>query len=191
MIMEQQQSEYLDKFEQSVTERLVEQMTGERLLGGYCFSVEELSQLWHRCAPDYMVDAVPQIAQYPMAAIAWAAYFGIGAAVLWDRQEIVEEENLYQRLRDARGFDEMDEYVNYLLLKGGFSQQEVERLENALRSCAQSVLTAIRKENIEPQSVMAFHIFARSVKVMFHLGMSMAMHLMGFSYEKARVELPS
>ena len=189
--MEQQQSEYLDKFEQSVTERLIEQMTGERLLGGYCFAVEELSQLWHRCAPDYMVDAVPQIAQYPVAAIAWAAYFGIGAAVLWDRQEIVEEENLYQRLRDARGFDDMDEYVNYLLLKGGFSQQEVERLENALRSCAQSVLTAIRKEDIEPQSVMAFHIFARSVKVMFHLGMSMAMHLMGFSYEKARVELPS
>ena len=52
-------------------------------------------------------------------------------------------------------------------------------------------LTAIRKENIEPQSVMAFHVFARTTKVMFALGQSAVMHLMGYRYEKARVELPS
>ena len=189
--MEQEKSEYLDRFEQTITERLIKQASDEKMLGGYCFTIDELSQLWHDCAPDYMVDAVPQIANYPMAAIAWAAYFGIGAAVLWDKQEIAEGENVYLRLRDARGFDEMDEYVGFLLMKGGFKQAEVDAIENALRNCAQSVLTSIRKEGIEPQSVMAFHVFARSVKVMFHIGMSMALHLLGFRYEKARVELPS
>lgn len=138
-----------------------------------------------------MADAVPQIADYPLAAIAWAAYFGAGAAVLWDREDIAKEENVYLRLRDARGFDEMDEYADYLMLDNGIKQADIDKLEDALRSAAQSAETAIRKEGIEPQSVMAFHIFARVVKVFFVLGLSAALHLMGYKYEKVKVDLPS
>ena len=147
--------------------------------------------MWHKCAPDYMADAVPQIADYPLAAIAWAAYFGAGAAVMWDKQKIADDENLYLRLRDARGFDEMDEYVAYLMLDNGIKQADIDRVEDALRSAAMAAETAIRKEGVEPQSVMAFHIFARVVKIFFVLGLSVALHLMGYKYEKVKVDLPS
>lgn len=186
-----EQHEYLEKFEKSLAEQLTKTLSEQNLLGGYTFEVEELGQMWHNCAPDYMADAVPQIAQYPLAAIAWAAYFGAGAAVLWDRQQIAEGENSYIKLRDARGFDEMDEYVAYLMLDNGIKQADIDRVEGALRSAAQSAETAIRKEGIEPQSVMAFHIFARVVKVFFALGVSISLHLMGYKYEKVKVEMPS
>ena len=104
---------------------------------------------------------------------------------------MIKGENVYLRLRDARGFDEMDEYVDYLLLDNGVKQADIDRVEDALRSAAQSAETAIRKEGIEPQSVMAFHIFARVVKVFFALGLSVALYLMGYKYEKVKVELPS
>ena len=189
--MEQQQSEYLQRFEQALTESLTKYASERTLLGGYLFTVEELDETWRKCAPDYMADAVPQIADYPLAAIAWAAYFGIGAAILWDKTLLEQKQNAYLYLRDARGFDEMDEYVNYMLLDVGFKNQEIERVEDVLRSAAQMAETAIRKEGIEPQSVMAFHIFARTVKVMFVLGASIALSMLGFRYEKVQVELPS
>lgn len=186
-----EQQEYLQNFEKSLAEQLTKTLSEQNLLGGYTFEVEELTEMWHLCAPDYMADAVPQIADYPLAAIAWAAYFGAGAAVLWDRQQLDKEQNCYLTLRDARGFDEMDEYVDYLMLDNGIKQADIDRVESALRSAAQSAETAIRKEGIEPQSVMAFHIFARVVKVFFALGASIALHLMGYKYEKVKVEMPS
>jgi hypothetical protein len=186
-----EQQEYLQNFEKALSEQLIKMLSDKNLLGGYTFEVEELGQMWHKCAPDYMADAVPQIADYPLAAIAWAAYFGAGAAVMWDKQKIADDENLYLRLRDARGFDEMDEYVAYLMLDNGIKQPDIDRVEDALRSAAMAAETAIRKEGIEPQSVMAFHIFARVVKIFFVLGLSVALHLMGYKYEKVKVDLPS
>ena len=186
-----EQKEYLQNFESKLAEQLTKYLSERKLLGGYTFEVEELAEQWRRCAPEYMADAVPQIADYPLAAIAWAAYFGAGAAVLWDKQSIAADENLYIRLRDARGFDEMDEYVAYLMLDNGIKQADIDKVEDALRSAAQSAETAIRKENIEPQSVLAFHIFACVVKVFFVLGLSVALHLMGYKYEKVKVDLPS
>ena len=186
-----EQQEYLQNFEKSLAEQLTKTLSDKHLLPGYTFEVEELTEAWHTSAPDYMADAVPQIADYPLAAIAWAAYFGAGAAVLWDKGEINNNKNLYLRLRDARGFDERDEYVAYLLLDHGVKQAEIDKVEDALRSAAQSAETAIRKENIEPQSVMAFHIFARTVKVFFVLGLSIGLYLMGYKYEKVKVDLPS
>lgn len=186
-----EQQEYLQNFEKGLAEQLTKMLSDKKLLGGYTFEVEELTELWHRLAPDYMADAVPQIADYPLAAIAWAAYFGAGAAVLWDKQTLKADENTYLRLRDARGFDQMDEYVAYLMLDAGIKQPDIDRVEDALRSAAISAETAIRKEGIEPQSVMAFHIFARVVKVFFALGASITLHLMGYKYEKVKVDLPS
>lgn len=186
-----EQQEYLQNFEKGLAEQLTKMLSDKRLLGGYTFEVEELTELWHRLAPDYMADAVPQIADYPLAAIAWAAYFGAGAAVMWDKQTLKADENTYLRLRDARGFDQMDEYVAYLMLDAGIKQPDIDRVEDALRSAAISAETAIRKEGIEPQSVMAFHIFARVVKVFFALGASVTLHLMGYKYEKVKVDLPS
>lgn len=186
-----EQQEYLQNFEKGLAEQLTKMLSDKRLLGGYTFEVEELTELWHRLAPDYMADAVPQIADYPLAAIAWAAYFGAGAAVMWDKQTLKADENTYLRLRDARGFDQMDEYVAYLMLDAGIKQPDIDRVEDALRSAAISAETAIRKEGIEPQSVMAFHIFARVVKVFFALGASITLHLMGYKYEKVKVDLPS
>lgn len=190
--METKDLEYLQHFEEGLRDQLIKLMGECSMLGDCLFTIEELTEVWHAAAPEYMADAIPQIADYPMAAIAWAAYFGIGAAVLWDKQESMDDGvAVYKRLRDARGFDEMDEYVGYLMIDNGLRSELVERTEDALRRCAEVALTAIRKENIEPQSVMAFHVFARTTKVMFALGQSAVMHLMGYRYEKARVELPS
>jgi hypothetical protein len=45
----------------------------------------------------------------------------------------------------------------------------------------------IRKEGIEPQSVMAFHLFARVAKVFYRLGVSLELRHRGYKYVKMNV----
>ncbi len=191
--MENELQEYLTQFEEKLLEQLIKQLSSKSLLGGYGYTIEELDEVWRQCRAEYVADAMPEIAKYPLAATAWAAYVGIGCAIRWDRKELGEATDAtpYFALRDARGFDELDEYVEYLMLDSGFRKEQIEKIGDALRSAAQTAIDAIRHENIEPQTVRAFHAFARCAKVMFTIGVGIALYEMGYSYQKATVELPS
>ncbi len=169
---------------------LLRQMTDAGVLEGELLASEELEERWATSAPEYMAAAVPQIAQYPTVAIAWAGYLGIGAAVLWDTDwdSYCGVEDLYTLLSAPRGFDEMDEYVLQGLLGYALGGKDAERVETLLRNAAQYALTVIRKEAVEPQSVMAFHIFASTTKVFYKLGIAVGLRLQGYRYEKVNLE---
>ncbi len=184
--MEQEQSQYLAQYEEKLTLHLLRQATDNGFLDGQLLEVAELEEKWHTSAPEYMAAAVPQIAEYPSVAIAWAGYLGVGAAVLWDTswEEYAEVEDFYTLISKPRGFDEMDEYVLEGLLGYDLSSEESDRLESLMRGMAHSAQGMVRKENIEAQSVMAFHIFARTTKVFYKIGVSISLRLLGYRYEK-------
>ncbi len=188
--MEYQQNTYLDNYEEGLLRELLSQMTKEGVLEGELLTAEELEERWHTSAPEYMAAAVPEIAKYPTVAIAWAAYVGIGAAVLWDTDwdSYKSVEDLYSLLAAPRGFDCLDEYVLQGLLGYALGGKDAECVESLLRNAADTALTAIRKEEVEAQSVMAFHIFARTTKVFYKLGIAVGLRLQGYRYEKVSLE---
>ena len=96
-------------------------------------------------------------------------------------------------LAKPRGFDCLDEYVVECLVGYKLESEEHQRLECVIRKCAQTAHTMIRKEGIEPQSVMAFHIYARAVKVFYEIGISIELRHRGYKYVKVKVnaEQPS
>ena len=53
---------------------------------------------------------------------------------------------------------------------------------------SQAAVTLIRREQIEPQSPMAFHVFARAVKVMYRIGAALELKRLGYKFEE--VALP-
>ena len=140
-----------------------------------------------------MADAVPEIAKYPLVAIAWAMYEGMGIAALWDKEwkryEAVED--IHKMLTEPRGFDCMDEYITEILLTTPLGTPEAEKLEDMVRSTAELAQSLIRKEQVEAQSVMAFHIFARTTKVMFEAGVAVQLRRMGYNYVKVNAEVVS
>ncbi|MFI3282317.1 MAG: hypothetical protein SNG10_02165 [Rikenellaceae bacterium] len=188
--MDQEQSQYLAQYEDKLMMNLLRQATDNGFLDGQLLEVEELEEKWHSSAPEYMAAAVPQIAEYPSVAVAWAGYLGIGAAVLWDTswEEYAQVDDLYTLISKPRGFDEMDEYVLEGLLGYSLESEEADRLESLMRGMAHSAQGMIRKESIESQSVMAFHIFARTTKVFYKLGISIALRSLGYRYEKMLVD---
>lgn len=187
---QEEQSQYLAQYEERLTIALLKQITEAGVLNGELLAAEELDEKWHTSAPEYMAAAVPQIAQYPLVAIAWAGYVGIGAAVLWDTDWASYEDvdDLYTLLAKPRGFDELDEYVLQGLLGYALWGKEATRIEEVLRNAAQLANTTIRKEGIEPQSIMAFHIFARTAKALYRIGVAIGLRLQGYNYEKVKLE---
>lgn len=187
--METKDIELLNTFAENLSKAVVKQCSDDGLLDGQMLTVEELNEKWRESAAEYMAAAVPQIAEYPLAAIAWACYMGMGAAVLWDKSwgEYKDVQDWYSLMAKPRGFDEMDEYVVECLIGYALTSSEAEKLENTIRKCAHLAQTFIRKEGIEPQSVMAFHIYARAVKVFFELGVSLELYHRGYKYVKMNV----
>lgn len=189
--MEEKDREFLNSFAEKLEKTLVDQCTADALLDGKMLEVEELDEKWRTSAPEYMVDAVPQIAEYPSAAIAWACYVGMGAAVLWDKSwgEYKDLEDWYTLMSKPRGFDALDEYVVECLVGYRLDSEDNQKLESAIRKCAHTAQTMIRKEGIEPQSVMAFHLFAHVVKVFFRLGVSLELRHRGYKYVKVNLNV--
>ena len=189
--MTEQEHDLLNRYEESLRTTLTEFLTGQGILEGRLLEVEELSEKWRTSAPSYMVDAVPEIAKYPLVAIAWAMYEGMAAAVLWDKEWSRYEgvEDFHKMLTEPRGFDCMDEYITEVLLCLPLGSAEANKLEDLVRSTAERALSMIRKEQIEAQSVMAFHVFARTTKVMFDMGVAVELRRLGYNYVKVNAEV--
>ena len=187
------QHDLLNRYEEGLRKTLIDFLTKEGMMEGRILEVEELNEKWKTSAPSYMVDAVPEVAKYPLVAIAWATYEGMGLAVLWDKEWKRHEsvEDFHKMLCEPRGFDCMDEYITEILLCLPLGSAEAERLEDMVRSTAEAAQLLIRKEGIEAQSVMAFHIFARTTKVMFECGVAVQLKRLGYNYVKVNAEVVS
>ena len=191
--MTEQEHELLNRYEESLRKSLTEHLTSLKALDGRLLEVEELNEKWRSSAPSYMADAVPEIAKYPLVAVAWAMYEGMGAAVLWDKEwsRYEDTEDFHTMFTGPRGFDCMDEYITEVLMCLPLGSDEANKLEDLVRSTAERAQSLIRKEQIEAQSVMAFHIFARTTKVMFEAGVAVALRRMGYNYVKVNADVVS
>ena len=189
--MTEQEHDLLNRYEESLRKTLTEHLTSQGILSGRLLEVEELSEKWRTSAPSYMVDAVPEIAKYPLVAIAWAMYEGMAAAVLWDKEwsRYQSVEDFHKMLVEPRGFDCMDEYITEVLICLPLGSDEANKLEELVRSTAERALSLIRKEQIEAQSVMAFHVYARTTKVMFDMGVAVELRRLGYNYVKVNAEV--
>ena len=186
MKLDENQVDFLNKYEQELLNECLRHATQASYLNGQLFETTDVTELWDEIAPEYMADAVPNVVQYPLVAIAWAAYLGIAYVYLWDKDWVLfnEEPNPYKYVVGMRGFDLLDEYVCNEIIRIGYETTEGQSLENILRSMAEICQNRIRKEQIEPQSQLAFHVFARSVKVMYRIGAALELARLGYKYEK-------
>lgn len=191
--MTEQQHELLNKYEEGLRDALTKHLTEKKALDGRLLEVEELNEKWRTSAPSYMADAVPEIGKYPLVAIAWAMYEGMGAAVLWDKEwnRYAATEDFHKMFTEPRGFDCMDEYITEVLMALPLESKGAEELEDLIRTTAERALSLIRKEQVEAQSVMAFHVFARTTKVMFEAGVAVALKRLGYNYVKVNAEVVS
>ncbi len=176
---------YLDNYETSLTKELVKLCTGWGRLDGQLLASQDLDEKWESIAQSYLPDGIREIARYPTVSLGWMMYVGLAAAHCWDQDWTVYGglPNLYEYLRDKRGFDWMDEYISEEVLD--LEGEANDRMAELVRECATLALTQIRHEQVEPQSPMAFHIYVRSIHALYLTGISVELKRQGYHFEPA------
>ncbi|MCF0236233.1 MAG: hypothetical protein HUK09_05965 [Bacteroidaceae bacterium] len=182
--MEQQQ--YLQQFQAQLTQQLLRLATDAKALEGQLLETADLEARWEDIAAAYLVDGVKEIADYPHVAVGWMVYVGMAMAQLWDTdwERVSQQSDLYALVRDPRGFDCLDEWVREDLLGMQRDGEDYRACENLVRALAQSTLDAIRHENVEPQSPLAFHIYTHSLHALFQIGIAIELFRLGYRYSK-------
>ena len=81
----------------------------------------------------------------------------------------------------------MDEHLIIDIIGIPLESEDAKDIEEMIRRCAQKAIDLIRHEQIEPQSPVAFHVFARAVKVMYRTGAAIQLKRMGYKFEKVNL----
>jgi hypothetical protein len=81
----------------------------------------------------------------------------------------------------------MDEHIVRDLLGLSLDGEEARQLEDIIRRCGQTTVGLIRHEQIEPQSPLAFHVFARACRTMFRIGVAIELKRLGYKFEKVEI----
>ena len=102
-------------------------------LRGMMLETEDITEQWKILAPEYMADAVPEIANYPTVSVSWAAYLGLAVAYGWDADWETFLKIPYQSYYGEQGFDDMDEHIVRDLLRMPLDSRSAKELENTIR----------------------------------------------------------
>ena len=178
-------SEFLNRFEEQLTQQLLRLCTAARALSGQLLETPDFEAVWPEVCTPYLGDAVPEIAKYPTVAIGWMGFVGLAIAQRWDSDWSVATKDphaLYPALL-AQGFDALDDYVLDHVLAITDAEERAQ-LHQLVRTCAEAAHAALRREGIEPQSPMAFHTYVRTLHVMYRLGIALQLHRLGYKFEK-------
>ena len=178
---------YLENFESRITDELLRLCKQYGVLDGTLLATGDIDARWSELAPEYMADAVPNIADYPTVAIAWAGYMGMAVAHQWDNDWTAHSKDEYKSYYGDFGFDDMDEHIVRDIIGFHLESKEAKNIEEMMRRLGETALTLIRRERIEPQSPMAFHVYARVVKVMFKIGAAVELKRLGYKFEQVNI----
>ena len=180
--------QYYETYEENLQREILRMCTSLGMLDGELLSSEDIDQKWKEWAPEYIAEALPEVKSYPEFAIACAGYAGMAVAQWWDQDWGRHHSARYESLHGPRGFDDMDEFIVQDILGLSLDSVDAKQIMNILLCCAQKASTFIQHEHIEHQTVKAFHIFARTVKVMFRTGASLQLKRLGYRFHKVALD---
>ena len=113
-------------------------------------------------------------------------YVGMALAWYWDedwtKYSDKDGETLYAGLRDARGYDELDDYVVYDILK--VDEKEGESIAKTVGECAARTLSALSHSGIEPGTKEASQAYIASLHALYTMGVAMELNALGYHMTK-------
>ena len=185
-IMEEN-AKYYETYEENLLQEMLRMSTSLGMLDGELLNSEDIDPKWKEWAPEYIAEALPEVNTYPEFAIACAGYAGMAVAQWWDEDWGRHHGTGYEALHGPRGFDDMDEFIVQNILGLTLDSVDAKQIMNILLCCAQKATTFIQHEHIEAQTIKAFHIFARTVKVMFRIGAALQLKRLGYKFHKVEL----
>lgn len=172
------------EFEQQLARDLHEYLLASHEIDTHFPDMPDIEDKWESIARDYLPDGIREFAHYPTSSLGWMMYLGMAVAQYWDEDWEVygPMEHLYERLRDKRGYDCMDEYIRQAVLK--LSGKAYDELEKLVGECASRTNNRLLRAPFEPGTPAAFHAYSASLHQLYLHGAAIQLKRLGYRMEE-------
>ena len=101
-----------------------------------CTRMPRCRRQMERYCRAYLPDGAREFSQYPVVSLGWMMLTGMAAAYFWDTdwEKYAPRDDIYEYVRDLRGYDNMDEAVVEDLL--GYKGEAAEKISGLVAECA-------------------------------------------------------
>lgn len=172
--------ENVSRFEEKVRKDLTEFLQHKGALDPHVPECPDVEEKWGVIARAYMPDGVREFKDYPVVSLGWMMFVGMALAFYWDTDwsTYSGRTDLYEQIRDKRGFDNMDEAVVEDLL--GYKGESAEKITSLVAECASRVYSLICHEHVEPGTQEALGCYIAALHQLYLAGMAMELNALGY-----------
>ena len=127
-----------------------------------------------------MPDGAREFQNYPVVSLGWMMLVGMAMAYYWDTdwEKYSAQKNIYETLRDKRGYDDMDQTVVEDIL--GYKDEAAEQITSLVAECASRVFGILNHEHIEPGTQAALGCYIAALHQLYLAGMAMELNALGY-----------
>lgn len=146
----------------------------------------DLEELWPDVCRAYLPDGAKEYAEYPVVSLGWMMFVGMALAKYWDTDwEKFSKEGgslLYRSLRDARGYDNMDDYILEDVL--GVDKEEGEKISKVAGECAARLYHRLQTSGLEPGTQAAAEAYIAALHQLYLFGIYTELNALGYHMTK-------
>ena len=177
--MTMENEEFVAKFEEKVRTDLVEFLNKKGALDSHVPECPDVEVKWGVIARAYLPDGAREFQGYPVVSLGWMMFIGMSMAFYWDTdwERYSKIDDVYERLRDRRGYDNMDEEVVAML---GYEGEAAEKMSELVAECASRVYGILSHEHIEPGTPAALGCYVAALHQLYLAGMAMELNALGY-----------
>ena len=172
--------ESVKKFEDHIKEDLTRFLISKGALDEHVPECPDVEEKWGEIARAYMPDGAREFEKYPVVSLGWIMFVGMAMSYYWDTdwEANANRKDYYQALRDKDGYDNLDTTVVTKLL--GYEGEAAEKVTELVAHCAQRVLSALNRENVEPGTPDALGYYIAALHQLYLAGMAMELNALGY-----------
>lgn len=142
----------------------------------------DLEEIWPDVERAYIPDGVREFQEYPVVSLGWIMFVGMALAKLWDHDWVQHSSAggaaMYAALRDARGYDNLDDNVLEGIL--GYKPEEAEKVSEIVGECAARTLSAIQHSGVEPGTEEAAYVYIAALHQLYIMGIALELNTLGY-----------
>ena len=170
----------MENFSDKLKSLLLQYLRQEGVVGERFPICQDVEDKWDNILNAYMPDGVREFNEYPMVSLGWIMFVGMAMAKYWDVdwEKYAFKDNIYETLRDKRGYDEMDEYILEDVLR--FKEEKCKKVTDIVAECACITNTFLRNQNIEHGTKEAVEAYFECLHQLYLMGMAMQLNDMGY-----------
>lgn len=170
----------VEEFENLVRKDLTEFLIHKGAIDAHVPVCPDVEEKWTVIGRAYLPDGAREFQQYPVVSLGWMMFIGMAIARYWDKDwmKYTDKNDLYEEIRDMRGYDNLDEAVTENIL--GYEGEAAEKIIDLVAECASRVDSLLRHSQAEPGTETALGCYIAALHQLYLAGMAVELAALGY-----------